>query len=123
MEVADGSCGFLTRIVVNMEDDTQVGITLSSECQAVEKWGWEIGRVDWRECLGQHPMESHLWRSAMEKLRHRSCPVFTGVVRAIETEVAAAKPAGIVIRFISGDTSDQKTKYLSDDNGSPINDG
>ena len=108
VEVSDGSCGFSTRIAAHREDAARVGITVSSQCEAAAEWGKEIGRVDWRECLGPRPLESHLWQSAMETLRHRSCPVLTGVLRAIEAEVGATKPAGVVIRFVSGGDSDPR---------------
>lgn len=123
VEIVDGSCGFSTRIAAHLEDSVQVGITVSSECDAVAKWGGEIGRIDWRECLGPRPFESHLWQSAMETLRHRSCPVLAGVLRAIEAEVGAAKPARILIRFLSRETADRKpdsrrgNKKTPDENG------
>lgn len=112
VEVFDGSCGFRTRIAAHSEDAARVGITVSSECDAVAKWGSEIGRIDWRKCLGPRPFESKLWQSATESLRHRSCPVLTGVLRAIEAEVGAAKPAEILIRFLSTETVDRKTDSL-----------
>jgi len=108
VEIVDGSCGFSTRIAAHLEDSVQVGITVSSECDAAAKWGREICRVDWRKCLGPRPFESHLWQSAVKTLRHRSCPVLTGVLRAIEAEVGAARPAQILIRFLSPETADRK---------------
>jgi hypothetical protein len=123
VEIVDGSCGFATRIAAHLEDSVQVGITVSSECDAVAKWGGEIERVDWRECLGPRPFESHLWQSAIKTLRHRSCPVLTGVLRAIEAEVGAAKPARILIRFLSRETAERKAdcqrgeKEAAEENG------
>ena len=118
VEVADGSCGFSTRIVAHMEDAAQVAITVSSECDAAAKWGKKIGRVDWRQCLGPRPLESSLWQSALETLNHRSCPVLTGVLRAIEAEVGAAKPAAILIRFLAKKNSDPTVASLPA-NGNP----
>ena len=100
VEVIDGSCGFRTRIVVRMENSAIVRLTVSSECDAVARWGLGVDLVEWRECLGKRPFESHLWRSAMETLPHRSCPVLTAVLRAIETEIGATKPAEVAIRFL-----------------------
>jgi hypothetical protein len=111
VEVVDGSCGFSSRIAVHREDAAWVKIAVSSECDAAAKWGEEIGRVDWRQCLGSRPLESHLWQSALEKLHHRSCPVLTGVLRAIEAEVGATKPADILIRFLSVQNSDRTQEW------------
>ena len=114
VEIFDGSCGFHTRIAVHKENADRVRITVTSECEAVVKWGGEIGRVEWRPCLGPHPFESHLWRSAAENLRHRSCPVLTGVLRAIESEVGAAKPADVLIRFLSEENSGRNADGIPD---------
>jgi hypothetical protein len=107
VEVSDGSCGFRTRIAAHMEDAVWVGVEISSDCEAAAQWGRRIGRVEWRPCLGPHPLASDLWQSAVETLRHRSCPVLTGVLRAIEAEVGAARPAEILIRFLAGDASER----------------
>lgn len=105
VEVIDGSCGFRTRIAVHLKDGENVGLTVSSDCQAAADWGRENDSVDWRQCLGRHTLQSPLFKTAMETLRHRSCPVLTAVLRAIETEVGAARPAEIRIRFLTGKTS------------------
>lgn len=110
VEVIDGSCGFRTHITAHLEDTDMVGLTVSSECEAVTRWGHQIARVDWRECIGRNPMTSRLWQSAMEILRHRSCPVLAAVLRAIETEVGATLPADIQIRFLSGEKSSSREK-------------
>jgi hypothetical protein len=119
VEVVDGSCGYSTRIAVHSKDADRVAITVFSECDAAAEWGKEISRVDWKECLGSRPLESHLWQSALETLRHRSCPVLTGVLRAIEAEVGATKPAKIMIRFLAGENSDRRKECPAGDENPP----
>jgi hypothetical protein len=100
VEVDNDACGFRTRITVRREGGFIVRLKVASECEAVEQWGRGIARTDWRCCLGRHPLDSVLWRTAVETLNHRSCPVLTATLRAIETEIEAARPADIRIRFL-----------------------
>jgi hypothetical protein len=103
LEVIDNSCGFRTRIVACRKDRAVVTLDISSECEAVSRWGDQISEVEWRECLGKKPLESKLLCSAFQMLKHRSCVVPAAVIRAIEAEVGAAIPAGITVRFIGGE--------------------
>jgi Family of unknown function (DUF6951) len=99
--VDNDSCGFQTKIIVLRQGRDRVRIRLESDCEAVVRWGDTIKEIAWRACLGRRPLESGLWRTAMEILAHRSCPVLIGTVRAVETAVGLARPAGAQIRFIS----------------------
>jgi hypothetical protein len=103
LEVIDDSCGFRTRIVACRKDRAVVTLNISSECDAVSRWGDQITEVEWRECLGKNPLESHLLRSAFGMLKHRSCVVPAAVLRAVEAEVGAAIPAGVTVRFLPGE--------------------
>jgi hypothetical protein len=105
-EVIDGSCGFRTHVAANRKDKVWVELTITSECDAVTKWSHSIKEVNLKKCLGQNPLTSRLWQSAMEMLRHRSCPVLTGVLRVIEVEVGAALPADIQIHFLASRKSE-----------------
>lgn len=98
--VDNEACGFSTKITVRRIGRDRVGIVLESDCESVTRWSEDLGRVDWRACLGGRPLDSHLWRSAVGTLPHRSCPVLTATLRAVETAVGLARPAGVSIRFV-----------------------
>ena len=102
--VENEACGFRSQIIVTRRDRDSVAIVMESGCEAVVRWGDAIREIDWRACLGSRPLESRLWQTAMEILPHRSCPVLTGTLRAIETAVGLARPAGVRIRFVSSET-------------------
>lgn len=98
--VDNEACGFSTKITVRRIGRDRVDIVLESDCESVSRWSDDLGAVDWRSCLGGRPLDSHLWRSAVKVLPHRSCPVLTATLRAVETAVGLARPAGATIRFI-----------------------
>ncbi|MBI9083104.1 MAG: hypothetical protein JEZ11_05860 [Desulfobacterales bacterium] len=102
--VENEACGFRTQITVVRKDRYSVAIVIESDCEAVVRWGKAIGEIDWRACLGDQPLTSRLWQTAIEILPHRSCPVLIGTLRAVETAVGLARPAGVRIRFISPET-------------------
>jgi hypothetical protein len=103
VEVEAGSCGFTTRIRVFKTNTQTVRISISSDCEAVEKWGEQIGSVDWRECLGENAFSSQIFISAADCLKHTTCPVHIGLLKAIEVEIGASIPADATIRFLPDD--------------------
>ena len=98
--VDNEACGFSTKIIVRRIGRDRVNIVLESDCESVARWNDDLEQVDWRAGLGGRPLESHLWRSAVKRLPHRSCPVLTATLRAVETAVGLARPAGVRIRFV-----------------------
>lgn len=103
VEVDAGACGFTTRIRVSKTDVRTVSISISSDCEAVEEWGDQLGSVDWRECLGKNAFSSQIFISAADCLKHPTCPVYVGLLKAIEVEVGASLPADATIRFLPGE--------------------
>jgi len=103
VEVDSGSCGFTTQIEVSKTDDRTVSISISSDCEAVEKWGGQLGSVNWRECLGKNAFSSQIFISAADCLKHPACPVYIGLLKAIEVEIGASLPADATIRFLPGE--------------------
>lgn len=103
VEVGAGACGFTTRIGASKTDARMASISISSDCEAVEKWGNQLGSVNWRECLGKNAFSSQIFISAADCLKHTTCPVYIGLLKAIEVEVGASLPADATIRFLSGE--------------------
>ena len=103
VEVDAGSCGFKTQIEVSKADSKMVSISISSDCEAVEKWGEQLGSVNWCECLGEKAFSSQIFISATNCLKHLTCPVYIGLLKAIEVEVGASLPADATIRFLPGE--------------------
>jgi Family of unknown function (DUF6951) len=102
VEVDAGSCGFKTRIEVTKSESRMVSIKISSDCEAVQQWGDQIGCLNWDECLGENAFSSPIFISAADCLKHPTCPVCVGLLKAIEVEVGASLPSDATIRFIPG---------------------
>ena len=103
VEIDAGSCGFKTRIGVAKTDSRMVSVKISSNCETVQQWGDRLESVDWRECLGENAFSSKIFISAADCLKHPTCPVCVGLLKAIEVEVGASLPVDATIRFIPGE--------------------
>jgi len=103
VEVDAGSCGFKTRIEVAKTDSRMVSVKISSNCEAVQQWGDQLGCLNWDECLGENAFSSPIFISAADCLKHRTCPVYVSLLKAIEVEVGATLPADVAIRFLPGE--------------------
>jgi hypothetical protein len=99
VEINAGSCGLKTRIEVSRSGLRTVSVSFSSDCGAVEKWGARLKSLDWAECLGKNAFSSKIFITAADCLKHPSCPVYIGLLKAIEVEVEASLPADTTIRF------------------------
>ena len=97
--VACGACGFQADIEVVRDGARTVSLRLASRCEAVTRWGATVARIDWHGPLGRTPEALEFRRSALDMLKHRSCPVPLAVLKAIEVEIGAALPVDVTIRF------------------------
>jgi hypothetical protein len=100
VNVDAGSCGFTAIIEVSKTGAQTVSVSISSDCEAVKKWGDKLGSVNWRDCFGKHAYSSPIFVSAADCLRHVTCPVPIGLLKAIEVEIGASLPADARIRFL-----------------------
>ena len=95
-----GACGFQAEIEVVRDGDRTVCLRLASDCAAVTRWGATVGRIHWHVPLGRAPGALGFWRSALDILKHRTCPVPLAVLKAVEVEIGAALPADTTIHFL-----------------------
>ena len=95
-----GACGFQAEIEVVRDGKRTVSLRLESGCPAVGRWGAAMERIEWREPLGGVSTALNFWKSALEALDHRTCPVPVAVLKAIEVEIGAALPVDTAIRFL-----------------------
>lgn len=100
IEVGAGVCGCTIRIGVWKIGACTVGVSITSDCEAAERWGKKLGSLNWRECLGKDAFSSPVYAHAAGLLRHPSCPAPVGLLKAMEAEIGAALPVDAAIRFV-----------------------
>jgi hypothetical protein len=100
--VEAGICGFTTTIEANKAGKLEVSVEVESDCEAVAEMDGELQNLGWMEALGQ-PGKSAVWECACTHIRHPSCPVPMGILKAIEVELDLALPKDVVIHFVDTD--------------------
>lgn len=95
-EIQAGICGFKTTVETTMDGD-MCAVTISSECQAMQRLATNMGQLDpYREFTfrGDGPETFDL---AAKYCSHAACPVPVGIIKAIEIEAGLALPHDVTI--------------------------
>ncbi len=96
-EICSGICGFTTTVVTST-NDTTCKVSIQSECSNVQRLAAELTEVDpIREITfrGEGPLTLQL---ARKYCPHTSCPVASGIIKAVEVESGLALPADATIK-------------------------
>jgi hypothetical protein len=102
-EIDAGICGFHTTCVATRNDDGTIHLDIESDCKAVLKLAEQIRDVD--------PFKEGFWRRSVptihqlapQCLSHPSCPVPSGIIKAIEVEAGLALPKDVSIKVTASD--------------------
>jgi hypothetical protein len=98
--VEAGICGFTTTIEAKKAGKLEVSVEVESDCEAVAEMNGELQNLGWMEALGP-PGKSAVWECACTHIKHPSCPVPMGILKAIEVELDLALPKDVVIHFVN----------------------
>jgi hypothetical protein len=101
-EIFSGICGFTTTVETEMEG-SHCGLSIESECKAVQRLAEELTQVDpFREITfkGKGPLTLEF---AAKHCNHAACPVPVGIIKAVEVEAGLALPADITIKLSKSD--------------------
>lgn len=91
-----GICGFTTQVITKIEDDVCT-ITLTSECQAINRLGEMLKEVNpYREISTRRGTPQTL-EAGMKYCTHAACPVPVGIIKAVEVAAGLALPADVTI--------------------------
>jgi hypothetical protein len=96
--VEAGICGFTTTISAIKTGKRRVSVEVESDCEAVAELDGQLQDMGWLEALGP-PGKSAVWECACAHIKHPSCPVPMGILKAIEVELDLALPRDVVIHF------------------------
>jgi hypothetical protein len=96
--VEAGICGFTTAIEATKTGKRRVSVVVESDCEAVAGMNGDLQDLGWLEALGP-PGKSAVWECVCQHLKHPSCPVPIGIMKAIEAELELALPRDVVIHF------------------------
>ena len=93
-----GVCGFSTKVEIYRLSARTVSVVLTSDCEMVSQVAEQIRELDWQDTL-RESKDSLVYKSALQCIKHTSCPVPLGIIKAIEVEVGVALPKDVAIHF------------------------
>ncbi len=97
--VKSGACGFSVEVTAEKGKDKKVHISLETECKMVKKMLEDVSVVEIM-ALFSGLLNNPVYKSAAKHLKHASCPVPSGILKAVEVESGMAVPKEVSIVFI-----------------------
>ncbi len=101
--ISSGACGFCVEVSAEKGKDRKIHITLETECEMVRKMLEDIAAVEVMSLFAGWP-NNPVYKSASKHLKHVSCPVPSGILKAIEVEAGMAVPKDVTVTFEKKDT-------------------
>lgn len=99
VRVHAGVCQFITIIKAELEDDGQlVNLKLSTSCPNIAKALDELQQVDYFRELFSKLHETQVYEVLSPHIPHSACPVYSGVLKAIEVAAGMALPVDSTIK-------------------------
>ncbi len=99
VEIQPGGCDQETIIVAYSEDNQKVNLDIASKCPAIQKAAEELRQLDASTEVFGPAINTTIYKVMAKYARHPSCPVASGVLKAIEATVGLAPPVDVHMRI------------------------
>ncbi len=101
VKIKSGACGFSVLITAEKDRDKKIHISLETECEMVKQMLPDISPLDMMTLFSGW-LNNPVYKSASKQLKHVSCPVPSGILKAVEAEAGLAVPKEVSIIFLNG---------------------
>lgn len=108
VRINPGVCGFPAVVEIEKKKGKKFSVKISSECEMVEKMGKEIAELAFMDAF-KGILDNPVYKKGSRCLKHVSCPVPSGILKALEVEAGLAVPKDVIIEF-SKEPSDDGVK-------------
>jgi hypothetical protein len=100
VEINPGACGFLVTVTATKAGLKETNIVIQTECVQVNEMASMITHLTVQDILGFPFGEDIVYQTAKKVIRHASCPVPCGIIKAAEAELGLAVKQDVLIHFI-----------------------
>jgi len=99
--IDSGICGHKTHVAVKLEEGYQVQLEITSDCADVQDLASDpaLSEVNAVQEISFRQGEPSILAKGREYCSHGSCPVPTGIIKAVEVEAGLALPKDVTIKF------------------------
>jgi len=98
VNIQPGACGMSVTVEVKKKEKKTFTVTVTSECVMVQKLGTEIPELGIMDAF-KRLLENPVYKKAAGCLKHASCPVPCGILKALEVEAGLNVPKDSIIHF------------------------
>ncbi len=104
-----GACGFSVTVTAEKGEDKKVRLLIETECEMVKRMAEELPALDMMSVFTRL-LDNPVYRSAARHLKHVTCPVPGGILKAMEAECGFAVPKDVSIAFVESERSRRKKR-------------
>lgn len=97
-EIDAGICGFQTTVLAEAESMRKVKLTIESDCPQIRKAAEQLPEMDMLEELKAGLGHGHVYGVLSGCVRHVTCPVGSGILKAAEASAGLALPKDVCIK-------------------------
>jgi hypothetical protein len=100
VEINPGACGFVVTVIASKVEPKKITLVIQTECEKVNEMASLITHLTVQDILGSPFGEDRVYQAAKKVIRHASCPVPCGIIKAAEAELGLAVKQDVLIHFI-----------------------
>lgn len=100
VEINPGACGFLVTILATKVEPRKANVVIQTDCEQVNEMASMITHLTVQDILGFPFSEDIVYQAAKKVLRHASCPVPCGIIKAAEAELGLAVKQDVLVHFV-----------------------
>ncbi len=95
VKIHAGVCNFTTKVIASSEDMQTTKLIITSQCPNYKPLETELVEVDaFVECFGKL-CEGEIYATCKKYCPHPSCPVPSGIIKAVEAACGLALPKDV----------------------------
>lgn len=98
-DIDPGICGFHTSVIAEAESMRKVKLTIETDCDQITKAAEELTEMDMLEELKAGLGHGHVYGVLSGCVRHVTCPVGSGILKAAEAAAGLALPKDVTIKM------------------------
>lgn len=106
VRIDPGICGLCSTVTVKSKGRRIYEVSVKSECEMIRKLGNRISELSMMDAFTR-TLENPVYRSAAACLKHVSCPVPSGLLKALEVEAGLALPKDVCMHFQPPDEEEE----------------
>jgi hypothetical protein len=105
VKVKCGACGFSAMVTAAKGPDKKIAVSVQSDCEMAKKLGEDIASLDAAAYFAGF-LNNPVYKSAARHLRHVTCPLPGGILKAIEVEAGLNVKKDSSIEFVKEEKED-----------------